>query len=287
MQDTVPILVGVRDLPALSPVAVRLMELLHSPQSSMVEISEVLSREPSLTTSVLRYVNSSQYGLSNRVSSLSHALCLLGFRAVRNIVLTAAVADLFRKPPRSPCMNMSLFAVHSIAAAVVARRLASYTNIGEPEQSYTLGLLHDIGKLVLDQCYPDDYLRAIAFARRSHQPSWMSERSLIGYDHAAVGAALAETWKLPPDIVEGIRRHHETQAAVENELYLIAHITEYVCWVKGYRCHDAFAAPELNEAAWRRLHLDARALTHLLSALDIEIQSACEMFLSARPEPKA
>ena len=282
MQDLIPILAGARDLPAPSKAAARLLELLNSNQSSVGEVTSSLEKAPALSAALLQYVNSPQYGLRNRVSSLSHAVCLLGFRTVRNIALTASIAELFHRPAKSPCMNMSQFAAHTLASAVVARRLSSYTGVGEPEQCYTLCLLHDVGKLVMDSCYPDDYLRAVTFARRTHQPTWMSERNTMGYDHAALGEALARLWKVPEDIVTAIGRHHDVQAAVETEMQLVAHVTEYVCWVKGYRCHDDFAAPELNEAAWYRLRLDAAALTHLLGALDVEIQHVCETFLPAR-----
>lgn len=285
MQDLVPILVGARDLPQISPVAMKLIALLDSPQSAVADIAAILEKPQvaDLAGAVLNLVNSSQYALRTRVTSLNHAISLLGFQTTRNALLTAAVAELFRRPPRAPCMNPSAFAVHSVASAIVARRLSSFTRLADPEMSYTLGLFHDLGKLVLDQCWPDDYQRAVAFARRTHQPSWMSERTVLGYDHAELGAALARVYKLPEAVSEAIGRHHDVQAATESDLLVIAHITAYVSWVKGYRCHDEFAAPELNETAWRRLHLDARALEHLLSALDVEIQSACEMFLPERP----
>ena len=278
-------LLGARDLPRLSGCAQRLIEILNSPQPVVADVAEVLARPDAgdLSSPVLRLANSSPYGLRTRVTSLSHAVALLGFRTTRSAVLAAAIAELFRTPPRSPCMNMPAFALHGMASAVVARRLSRYAGIGDPEVSYTLGLVHDLGKLVLDQCYPDDYLRAVTFARRSPQPSWKSERAVLAYDHAAVGNAIAHIYKLPDDVAAAVGRHHDPKAPLESDLSLVEHVAAHVCWVKNYRCHDEYVPPELNDTAWRRLHLDARAMEHLLGALDVEVQSACEMFLPDRP----
>jgi len=271
---------NVKNLPTLPALAVRLLELLNDPNSSVRNINDVMGKDPSLAATILRIVNSSYYGLRHHVTSLTHALSLLGYRAIKNVVLTAAASGLFRVRNCTPCFDATAFSLHSVASAATCRYVAHYSGAIDPETAYSLGLLHDIGKLTLDQCYPKEYFSAVMSARRQHKASYLLEREVCGYTHAEVGEALVRLWKLPDMLAGAIGRHHDDEAVGEDDLIAIAHIADYACYVKEYRAHDGFVAPELNPEAWRRLSLHADVLPDLFTSLDDEIKGAREMFAS-------
>ena len=272
---------GVKNLPTLPQVAIHLLQLLNDPDSSIEDVNGVMSKAPSLAATVLRIVNSSYYGLRHKVSSLSHALSLLGYRAVKNMVLTAAASGLFRVRKCTACFSEETFTLHSIASAAVCRYLAHFSGVADPEFAFSLGLLHDIGKLTMDQCFPEEYYGAVMWARRNREHAHIAELGQCGYDHSQVGEALATLWKLPQDLSGAIGLHHNHEAIIGNDILALAHIADYACCVKGYSCYDMFIPVELNHDAWKRLGLDANVLPHLFTALGAEIDNAREMLASA------
>jgi len=277
LEDT---LSNVDNLPTLPQVAIRLLDLLNDPQSSVGDINQVMMQDPSLAATILRIVNSSYYGLRHHVSSLSHALSLLGYRAVKNVVLTAAASGLFRKRKRTPCFDPQAFSLHSIASAATCRYLADYSGVVDPETAYSFGLLHDIGKLAMDQCFSKDYFDAVMQSRRQHRPSYETEKEVCGHTHAEVGEVLVTMWKLPQPLCSAIGRHHDARGVDSDELIAIAQVADYVCAVRDYTSFDYFVRPELNEAAWKRLSMQGDVLPNLFSALDEHIQQARDMFFA-------
>ena len=272
---------GVRNLPSLPQVALHLLQLLNNPKSSIADVNAVMSKDASLAATVLRMVNSSYYGLRHKVSSLSHALSLLGYRTVKNMVLTAAASGLFRVRKRTQCFNEEVFGLHSVASAAVCRYLAHFSGVADPEVAYSLGLLHDIGKLTMDQCFPEDYHKAVVWARENHERAHVAEMSQCGYDHCQVGEAIVTLWKLPSELSTAIGLHHTENPAVSQDILAVAHIADYACCVKEYGCYDMFVPVELDRDAWNRLKLDADVLPHLFNALGTEIDNAREMLAGA------
>ena len=275
------VLAGVKNLPTLPQVAVRLLELLNDPTSCIDDINKVMSKDTSLAATILRTVNSSYYGVRQRVSSLAHGLSLLGYRVVKNVVLTAAASGLFRVRKCTACFDENVFALHSVATAAICRYLAHFSGVADPELAYSVGLLHDIGKLTMDQCFSKEYFAAVTWAKENRKPAHVAEMTQCGYDHAQVGEALVRLWKLPEDIAEAIGLHHNTEAMVSQHLIAIMHLADYACCVKEYTSYDMFVPVELNHEVWKRLGLDADVLPHLFASLTKEIDAAREMFVAS------
>ncbi|HUV39515.1 MAG TPA: HDOD domain-containing protein [Planctomycetota bacterium] len=280
VQNLESILSGVQNLPTLPQVAIRLLELLNDPKSSVKDLNQVMTSDPSLAATILRIVNSSYYGLRHHVSSLTHALNLLGYRVVKNVVLTAAAAGLFRKRNCTACFDPQAFSLHSVASAATCRYLADYSGAVDPETAYSFGLLHDIGKLAMDQCFSTEYFNAVMHARRQHQASYLAEKEICGHTHAEVGEALVTMWKLPGPLCQAIGRHHDAGAVDENSLIAISQVADYACGVKDLGSREVAVRPQLNEQAWHRLSMHGDVLPSLFSALDEQIQRAREMFFA-------
>lgn len=198
------------DLPTLAPIAVRLLSLATSDASSARDLADVLKADQSLTAKILACANSAALG-AHRVDSVDRAVTLLGFAAVRNLVLAVKVIECFSPAEGvSAGFNRLEFWKHALAVAAAAKRLAAARReLGiDPEEAFVAGLLHDIGKVALDAVFPKAYARVVAHNEQERGDIADFERSILGADHTVAGRRLAERWNLPAHLRDVIWAHH-------------------------------------------------------------------------------
>jgi putative nucleotidyltransferase with HDIG domain len=202
------------DLPTLPTIALEVSRLANDPMSGMSEIVRIIRNDPSMTGKILRVSNSAFYGMPRRVESLNMALVVLGMREVSNLVTSIAVLKAF---PNNNNENFQReeFWDHSAGTGEIARVLVSKLQMRLHGIEFTAGLLHNIGKIVLHQYYPNELAEAFKLSEEEKIPSLVAEQRVLGTDHAEVGAWLAEKWSLPNSIVESIRYHHQPNLAPE------------------------------------------------------------------------
>ncbi len=233
----------VNDLQPLPEVATRVMQLAESTEFSAGDLAAVVSSDQALTAKLLRLANSAYYGFSRRIATVRDAVVLLGFREVRALAMAASVMDLFSTRHRGP-FNLDLFWGHSVAAALVAESLAKETGYAAPEESYTAGILHDVGKLILNQYMPQEYAAVVEIALGQGLPIHQAEQRTLGFTHAAVGAKLAERWRFPPQLTAAVGDHHRANISRERSplTYVVARANamchEYGLWA-GFEYDDA------------------------------------------------
>lgn len=203
------ILDRVGQLPTLPPVALRILSLVEDTRSAVQSLSEVISKDPALTARVLRLVNSSYYGLPYRVSTVSHAVALLGFDTVRSLALGLSIFGLFEGKSRGRLLDRDALWMHSLTAAVAAKRLAQRVKYSLPEEAFVAGLLHDMGRFILDEYFPGEIERVLLAVRDGAVHLCEAERQILGFDHAQLGGLLAQRWGLPPTLVQAISGHHQ------------------------------------------------------------------------------
>jgi putative nucleotidyltransferase with HDIG domain len=224
----------VDELPSLPQVVVRVMELTDDPESTAFDIQEVLNQDQSMTAQVLRLANSVYYGYSRRIATVSDAIIMIGFNAVRSIVLAASVSKILKKELKGYVMDEGELWKHSQATAIIARLLAKRVKFRSIELAYTAALLHDIGKLVLNSFMNEAYQEVISIVNEEKLPFNEVEDNIFGYNHATLGGKVAEKWKLPPDLSEAIACHHEPEKAEINpRLTAIVHVADAVTMQMG------------------------------------------------------
>ena len=248
-------------LPALPAVAQQVLELVSRPDLDVPQITRVIARDGDLASQILRTVNSSLYARSNAVSTIDHALLIMGLQSVKSLVLgfslTAKLQHIAAKQPR--------FWPRSIYAATAARALAAMTGIIQQEEAFTAALLADVGMLVLHQALGDEYDRIVNEAQ-SHEALLATERERLGYDHANASGLIAQHWKLPPVLTLAMAQHHET-ASIDDEM-----LRKFVETVAvGGRCADVFGGVDPARAIF-----DVRRLCEELFAMP---QSDCDAML--------
>ncbi len=224
----------VDELPSLPQVVIRVMELTDDPESTAFDIQEVLNQDQSMTAQVLRLANSVYYGYSRRIATVTDAIIMIGFNAVRSIVLAASVSKILKKELKGYVMDEGELWKHSQATAIFARLLAKRVKFRSIELAYTAALLHDIGKLVLNSFMNEAYQEVISIVNEEKLPFNEVEDTIFGYNHAILGGKVAEKWKLPPDLSEAIACHHEpAKAEINPKLTAIVHVADAVTMQMG------------------------------------------------------
>ena len=219
-----------QDLPPLPAVIVRVMQTINEPTTSAADLNRLISSDQALSGKILRLVNSSYYGFPRRIATITHSIVILGFNTIRNLATSLGVAKAFENPNET-AIDREGFWAHSVAVAVSAWIIARRRNLNAKvtEEVFVGGLLHDLGKLFLDQYFPDQYAIAIKLSRAASISIWDAEKTALGIGHVLVGKRVAEKWNLPPTLTAMIALHHQPAYSKEYFEYVaIIHAADRV-----------------------------------------------------------
>jgi putative nucleotidyltransferase with HDIG domain len=207
------------ELPTLPVVVSKLLALLEDPEFDIGELTELISQDPALTAKVLKVANSAYYGFAQEIDTLDRAVALLGINMLKSLVLSVGVVAALPKARKSGQLDPAGLWLHCVAAAAVIREMA--VRMGLPKEDdhlFVVGLLHDVGKIVLLHFFFDLYQEALKQASLHEDlPLYMAEREIIGMDHGDVGAMLLGRWKFPPQVIKPIMAHHHHDVSVESD----------------------------------------------------------------------
>ena len=269
------ILNNIKDIPTLPQVFVKLTELVNDPRSSAKDLGRVVSIDQSQTARLLKLVNSSFYGFPRKVASVTEAIALLGFNAVKNLCLSISIFDLFADSNGASGFNREKFWQHSIGCAVGGKVLAKYIGYPEKEELFIAGLLHDIGKLLLDQFFHDIFQQITTLVRERDMLMLEAEREVLGLTHAQVGQMLAERWKLPFKLVDTIAYHHQPRKSHRfvKEIAVV-HLADILCRAIDLGWGGDNRIPEVDKESWKTLNLKLSALEPIMREMEREFAEA-------------
>ena len=258
------------DLPSLPAVV---MELLNSIDQEDVDISVLakkVSHDQALTAKTLRLANSSLYGLQVKVTTIQQAITYLGFQTTRNLITAAAITGCFAEG-HCPGFDHKAFWRHSIATAACAKVLARQMRFNQ-DYAFTAGLLHDIGRLVLVSCFPEQYAEAIAY-RDAHDSFMLdAERSVLGVDHVDAGMALAEHWNFSDTMRLAIGGHHDPEAPGAGFLAAIIHVADAIVHALDLSQNENDLVPPVSSVAWTALGLDESVYLQLFRETELQYE---------------
>ena len=204
---------GCPRLPSLRSVNGALRDLLGADQRYTQQISEVIRRDPSLTARLLRMVNSVYYNLNNPVTSLEEAVFYLGLQQIRQLVMVTPIVEDFHKLVGGTQFPWRAFWQHCIATAILTREVAATVEAPQDESAYLAGLIHDVGKIVMASAFPQHFEFIYRQNHDAREDLIALERSVLGMDHAELGAMYLQTHTLPDIYIEVARYHHEPERA--------------------------------------------------------------------------
>ena len=198
------------ELPALPAAIVQLMELLEDQECPVSSITQVISQDPALTGKLLKVANSAYYGFSGQIATLDRAVALLGLNMVKSLALSIGVVHVLPQKEKKGAISLQGLWLHSVAVATVCKELADRLQPGgEHEHLFVVGLLHDVGKILMLHFFPDQFQEALDLTNQPEGPRLhLSESQVIGLDHGQVGAMLLKRWKFPRQVVAPILGHH-------------------------------------------------------------------------------
>jgi putative nucleotidyltransferase with HDIG domain len=221
---------SVQELPSLPQSTVKVLKMTDDANASAREVAAVISADLSLTSRVLRIANSAYYGLSRSVSTVNDAVIILGMQAVRNLALAAASYDTLRQELPGYGLPPGVLWRHSLACACAAQVLAKHTRVARAEEAFDAGLLHDVGKVVLSVHVGPQFEAIRALTELDNLPFHEGERLILGFDHAEVGAQVAEKWNLPPSLCSAIAGHHVLDRGADfPELTALTYMANLLC----------------------------------------------------------
>ncbi len=238
------IIMGAGDLPTLPVIALEVASLANNPMTGMSEIVRIIRNDPALTAKILRVANSAFYGMPGRVESLNMALVVLGMREISNLVTCISVFKTFPASGTGTSFDRKAFWEHSAGCGEIARVITSKLNMRLHGIEFTAGLLHDIGKIMLEQHLHESFMQAQDIIESDRAPSIVAEHQTMGVDHAEIGSWMAESWSIPESITEAIRYHHQPGLAPTNQaLAAVVHLAN--TFTKAIMCGDCRTS--LNE----------------------------------------
>ncbi|MBI2760313.1 MAG: HDOD domain-containing protein [Chloroflexi bacterium] len=223
----------VQQLAPLPAVALRVMELAQDDHSNASDLASVIATDQAMTAKLLRLANSAYFAAGREIKTARDAVVMLGMMEVRRLVLTSALMGRFGDG--NGTMSVTSFWGHGLAVGMVAEVTARHTKLAQPEEAFTAGVIHDIGKLVMDQYLKDRFAAATALATTKGMALVQAEREVFGYTHAQVGARLAEIWRLPASLSEAIAEHHNAPGQDSGLRFVVAQAND-LCRDHGLWC---------------------------------------------------
>ena len=192
----------------LPHVEIRLSKLISDENSTMREFEEVIRLDPTLVLRLLRLVNSSYYGLRQKINSISRAVVFIGMKNLRNMVVTEALKGIVGKGSKSKMATRNGLWLHSATVGICGQMISERIFEKKGEDAFLCGILHDIGMIIEEQVAKDLFKQTCEAYDPESKSITDYEREIIGTDHCEIGSLLAKTWKLPAEIQAGIQDHH-------------------------------------------------------------------------------
>ena len=232
------VLKRVNDIPSLPQFVIDTLKKLDDPKSSAQDVADKLSRDEGLVLRILRLANSAYYGLPRRLTGVSEAISLLGFKTVKSIVLAASVYKFMDGSFTGYALDRGELWKHSLSVAFASRYLAKKIKGLDDEEAYVAGMVHDIGKIVLNDYVRFGYGIIAKLVEDDQVPFMDAERQVLGFDHAQVGGLIMEQWNLPETYMLAARYHHSPWELPEeskpHQVFVdVIHVANILCLMLG------------------------------------------------------
>lgn len=265
-------------LGSLPTIFYEINEAVENPESSFAEIGSIIGKDSALTARLLKIVNSSYFGFSSKVETITHAITIVGMVQLRDLALATAIINNFKGISKD-AVNMHSFWEHSIATGLAGRVIGVYLKEPNPERFYVLGLLHDLGRLFSYLAIPDDMSRVLI--KYSHGGLLHeAENAILGWDHAEAGGRLLSKWNLPDRLVEGVLYHHNPSRAPRFPLEAaVTHVADILAQSMELGNSGERYVPPLDNEAWKTLGLPSSYLPTVVSQVERQVGEAIKVFL--------
>lgn len=263
------------ELVSLPEISIRVNELANDPESTTDDMGKVISQDPALVARMLKIANSSYYGVSKEVETITRAIAILGMKKIRDLVISTAASDTFDGIPNN-LITMQDFWHHSLYCGLLAQILSKKSKKIKSESMFIAGLLHDIGQLLMFNKLPEKSHETILLLMEGSEEleTYEAERHVFGFDHMQVGSELIKKWNLAPVLQECVQFHHEPQNAkdfpAEVALINIANAVAVMADFDSMSADDEI--PMINPISWEYTGLSKDDLPEAIKKAQEEIK---------------
>jgi len=242
---------NIRHLPTLPPIVTEINCLTDNPKSSASDMCNLISKDMAVSSKILRAVNSAYYGFSQPITDIKNAIVCLGFEAVRDIALSIAIFEKLGRKGKVGQFDRTKFWEHSLGVGITAKIIAGKVSYKSSNEVFISGILHDMGKVVLDMYTPEEFIVTIDKTFKEDILLYNAEKEVYGFTHSEVGRWLAEVWKLPGSLCETIGYHHTplpVLAKADFDMTAIIHLADIFTRAIGIGNGGDNQIPEINKA---------------------------------------
>lgn len=247
MPDAENIILSGYEIPPMPNVSQQILKIIGDPDTTAQKLQETIMADQALTARILKIANSPFYGVPRAVRTLSTAIMILGYKMIRNLALTTATKAINKRFGLTEMMMWE----HSIGASIASFLIAKEIRFPDPEEAFLAGLLHDVGKQVLNNNESEKYMHVIERTYNEGVTFYFAEKDIFGFGHPEVGALVVRKWKLSEELENAIRYHHDGYQSLikENPVYmgklpLMVNLADLICLKLGIGRKAPM--PELN-----------------------------------------
>lgn len=265
---------SISHIATLPEITLQIIELVEDPASTAHDLHNVIARDPALCSRILKVVNSAFYGLPRQIGSINRAIVLLGLNAVKNIAIATSLNKLFKGGELCPHFSARDLWTHSLATAACGKLIADELKLNLPDEAFLAGLIHDIGIMVEMQACRSELVEVFAQLNIDregvpHANMLELERSVIGADHQAFGAALCEAWKFPKSFAYVTGHHHNPMELPEGNrlLCMIVYVADHLAGEAGYGFRADLPSLEIAKQVTAELGLTGDQIEGIRQAL--------------------
>ena len=269
-------------IPAFSATVTKVIQLSNDPNSQPKDFIHAISVDPSLTAKILRLISSAYFGVPTKVVSLSRAVVMLGINTVKNVAISYSMISSVKMRNDFVWFTSDQFWEHSLACAVASKMIAE--KMGIPiqmrEEYFIAGLLHDIGKIIFVQYFPDIYAKVLDPGLREGELRSKLEVEEFGLSHAELGSMMAKKWKLPSLLSDTIAEHHKLVLSGDSydRIKAAVHVADHVCNEQRLGIENNMEMELLNPEAYKVLGISEEEMVDLFVNLR-EIVEEAKVFL--------
>ncbi len=270
------ILRSVGNLPPMPQTVHKAREIMDNPNSSFQELAQVIETDQAVAAKVLKLANSTYYGLSGKVSSVQHASVVLGQKTLGELITVAGTSDVLDKTLAGYGMDSGDLWRHSMGVAFGSRIIAQKLNPSLSNDAFSVGLIHDGGKLILNQYIFERKEIFEEFLADGQQSFLDAEKDILGFDHSEIASEVCKSWNIPETLVTAIKYHHNPSQAGGDQLAYIVHMADAIAMMTGLGIGVDGMQYQLDEKAMEFLGLQEEDVGNIMTEVAVSVEDTAE-----------
>lgn len=276
LSKTLEILDRIEQLPTLPSVLSKVIEAADKENTTASDLNNLISQDPALSSKTLKLANSAYYGFPRKISRITEAVVIMGFKTVKGLLLSASVCHMFKNSRQIVDFSPRELWRHSVAVGVCSEVIAKYINSRTMEELFILGILHDIGIILEMEHMTEDFIEIQKLTKADQKKLSAVEKERIGIDHGLIGKRLLTKWKLPNLFAEVVGFHHSPQYSSPDarQMASIIYLADLICELKKIGHDGEYIIPPLVREAFDQLKLEKTDIRPISEKLEEGMQKA-------------